>query len=147
MDGKIEESKAGEGENAPKNTDNVDPDDASKLDENLFKEQDNQNNVIETSAEKGFQCINPKNKGGHIVYECKGVDSQGIWEGERRYNEFFKLHSVLQARWPGVPIPTLPPKKTIGNKDTKFINERRFYLERYLKKLASYQFILDSPEF
>ena len=41
MDGKIEESKAGEGENAPKNTDNVDPDDASKLDENLFKEQDN----------------------------------------------------------------------------------------------------------
>ena len=82
-----------------------------------------------------------------IVYKCKGVDQLGAWEGERRYNEFFKLHSVLEARWPGIPIPTLPPKKAIGNKDIKFINERRFYLERFLKKMASFEFILNSVEF
>lgn len=71
----------------------------------------------------------------------------GNWEGQRRYNEFYKLHSVLEARWPGIPIPTLPPKKAIGNKDIKFINERRFYLERFLKKLAPFDFVLNSIEF
>lgn len=52
MADKVEEMKEGEKEDAPnKEAENVDPDDASKLDENLFKEQENQNNVIETSAE------------------------------------------------------------------------------------------------
>jgi len=54
MADKVEEMKEGEKEDAPndnKEADNVDPDDASKLDENLFKEQENQNNVIETTAE------------------------------------------------------------------------------------------------
>jgi hypothetical protein len=44
-------------------------------------------------------------------------------------------------------LPLLPPKKSIGNKDIKFINERRFYLERFLKKMSSYDFILNSQEF
>lgn len=55
MDAKVEEQKEGEKlEDAPndgKDAENVDPDDASKLDENLFKEQETQNNVVETSAE------------------------------------------------------------------------------------------------
>lgn len=67
MADKVEEMKEGEKEDAPKD-ENVDPDDASKLDENLFKEQENQNNVIETSAEQEFQCTHPKSKNGHIVY-------------------------------------------------------------------------------
>lgn len=42
MADKVEEMKEGEKEDAPtemKDAENVDPDDASKLDENLFKEQ------------------------------------------------------------------------------------------------------------
>jgi hypothetical protein len=35
----------------------------------------------------------------------------------------------------------------IGNKELKFINERRFYLERFLKKLASFDFLVKSEEF
>ena len=81
------------------------------------------------------------------MYSCKGVDSQGNWEGIRRYNEFFVLYGKLEARWPGIPIPCLPPKKAIGNKDVKFINERRFYLERFLKKMSPFEFLLDSAEF
>jgi len=81
------------------------------------------------------------------VYSCKGVDNAGQWEGTKRYSEFHKLHEVLDSRWPGIPIPNLPPKKAIGNKDVKFINERRFYLERFLKKLSPFDFILESPEF
>jgi sorting nexin-1/2 len=86
-------------------------------------------------------------KSGHIVYTCKGVDEQGSWEGDRRFNEFFKLRAMLEQRWPGIPIPELPPKKAIGNKDIKFINERRFYLERFLKKMAAFPYILNSKEF
>jgi len=41
----------------------------------------------------------------------------------------------------------LPPKKAIGNKDVKFINERRFYLERFLKKMSPFDFLLNSTEF
>ena len=41
----------------------------------------------------------------------------------------------------------MPPKKAIGNKEVKFINERRFYLERWLKKLAAFPFLLNSKEF
>ena len=86
-------------------------------------------------------------KSGHIVYTCKGVDNDGPWEGERRFNEFFKLAEVIDKRWPGIPIPQLPPKKAIGNKDIKFINERRYYLERFLKKLSVFPFIINSKEF
>jgi sorting nexin-29 len=78
------------------------------------------------------------------VYKCKGTDFKGLWEGDRRYNEFFLLYVKLEGRWPGVPLPMLPPKKSMGNKDIKFINERRFYLERFLKKISTYDFILNS---
>jgi len=41
----------------------------------------------------------------------------------------------------------VPPKKAIGNKDTKFINERRYYLERFLRKLSISEFLIHSDEF
>jgi sorting nexin-1/2 len=91
--------------------------------------------------------VNPQNKSGHIVYTCKGVDEEGNWEGERRFNEFYKLNEKLADFWPGIPLPSMPPKKAIGNKDLQFINERRFYLERYLKKMSAFKFVIDSPEF
>jgi len=75
------------------------------------------------------------------------MDKTGSWEGERRFNEFFKLREKLEQTWPGIPIPNLPPKKSIGNKDIKFLNERRFYLERFLKKMSPYKFVLNSSEF
>jgi hypothetical protein len=50
-------------------------------------------------------------------------------------------------RWPGVYIPKVPPKKAIGNKDMKFIIERRYYLERFLRKLSKYDFLINSEEF
>jgi hypothetical protein len=78
---------------ADDNMNNVDVDDVNNLDENIF----NQNNdLMDESSEQTFSCNNPQNKGGHIVYKCKGSDSQGMWEGDRRYNEFYKLHEKLE---------------------------------------------------
>ena len=131
----IEESKKGEGNE-------------EAFEGDVFNQEQN-NDLIDDATEQDFQCINPQNPPGqkHIVYTCKGVDSNGAWEGPRRFSEFYKLHEKLTIRWPGIPIPELPPKKSIGNKDIKFINERRFYLERFLKKMAQFPFMLESPEF
>jgi hypothetical protein len=47
------------------------------------------------------------------VYHVKGADKGGVWEGVRRYNEFFVLYNCMVARWPAIYIPKVPPKKTI----------------------------------
>ena len=77
----------------------------------------------------------------------RGRDLQGEWECKRRYNEFFTLYDTLIKRWPGIVLPQCPPKKAMGNKDIIFLQERRFYLERFLRKLSQYDFIINSEEF
>lgn len=89
----------------------------------------------------------PTDAGGHLVYEVHGKDSQGIWEGKRRYSEFDALFAALTRRWPGIPIPVLPPKKAIGNKDHGFVQERLYYLNRFLRKIARFTFIIEGQEF
>ena len=64
-----------------------------RMDENCFNQK---TDLVETSKEQEFTCTNPTNTGGHIVYKCKGVNSEGPWEGDRRYNEFHKLHEKLE---------------------------------------------------
>ena len=77
----------------------------------------------------------------------KGIDNDGKFEGSRRYTDFYMLREAFVARWPGIYFPPIPPKKPMGNKDMKFIEERRFFLERFLRKLANNDFILISEEF
>jgi sorting nexin-1/2 len=65
----------------------------------------------------------------------------------RRYNEFHSLRSLLCSRWPGLFVPSIPPKKAVGNKDVLFIVERRYFLERFLKQMSQYSILLNSEEF
>lgn len=76
-----------------------------------------------------------------------GFDNDGKFSGSRRYNDFFMLREALTSRWPGIYFPPIPPKKPVGNKTTKFIEDRRFFLERFLRKIANHDFILISEEF
>ena len=81
-----------------------------------------------------FEVVKPclvSNK--YVAYVGKGEDSLESFEGIRRYNEFFMLRTTLCARWPGLFVPCIPPKKAVGNKDARFIIERRYFLERFLK--------------
>jgi len=94
-----------------------------------------------------FRVIKPQLHGSHIVYHVQGADKQGPWEGVRRYNHFFSLAEALSKRWPGLVIPHVPSKKAIGNKEVKFIYERKYYLERFLRKCAKHDFIINSEEF
>lgn len=108
---------------------------------------DHETDVLMNDNEHNFSVSKPQDMGGSIYYEVQGQDRQGSWEGKRRYNEFFVLNEVLVRRFPGVPLPILPEKKAIGNKDLLFLQDRTFYLQRYLRKLARYEFILESQEF
>lgn len=96
---------------------------------------------------KLFEVKNPVKTAGHITYTVAGVDSEGPFEQQRRFREFFALKNTLVSRWPGIYIPALPEKKIVGNKDQNFIEERRILLERFMKDIAKFDYLTDSKEF
>ena len=57
------------------------------------------------------------------------------------------MKEALASRWPGVYIPAIPEKKLMGNKDDKFVEERRALLERFMKEVAKYDYLTFSREF
>lgn len=85
--------------------------------------------------------------GSVVKYTVVGQDSEGRFEIQRRYNEFFSLHIVLNDRWPGAYVPAIPEKQMIGDKEPGFIEERRQLLERFIRECAKFEFIIESKEF
>lgn len=68
------------------------------------------------------------------------------WNVYRRYTEFRGLHHKLQSKYPQVRAYNFPPKKAIGNKDAKFVEERRKQLQSYLRSVMN-KVIQAVPEF
>ncbi|XP_051818924.1 sorting nexin-29 isoform X1 [Antechinus flavipes] len=68
------------------------------------------------------------------------------WNVYRRYAEFRSLHHKLQNKYPQVRAYSFPPKKAIGNKDAKFVEERRKQLQNYLRNVMN-KIIQAVPEF
>ncbi|XP_038183251.1 sorting nexin-29 isoform X2 [Arvicola amphibius] len=68
------------------------------------------------------------------------------WNVYRRYTEFRALHHLLQSTFPQVRAYSFPPKKAIGNKDAKFVEERRKQLQSYLRSVMN-KVIQMVPEF
>lgn len=85
--------------------------------------------------------------GNHVKYSVTGIDMDGPFEEVRRFRDFFALKNGLTQRWPGIYIPALPEKKLVGNYDDKFVEERRNLLERFMKELAKYDYLIHSKEF
>ncbi|XP_058477293.1 sorting nexin-29 isoform X1 [Solea solea] len=68
------------------------------------------------------------------------------WNVYRRYTEFRELHNHLRAKFPQVDAFNFPPKKAIGNKDAKFVEERRKQLQGYLRTVMN-KLVQTLPEF
>uniref|UniRef100_A0A671V1Y3 Sorting nexin 29 n=1 Tax=Sparus aurata TaxID=8175 RepID=A0A671V1Y3_SPAAU len=68
------------------------------------------------------------------------------WNVYRRYTEFRELHNHLRTQFPQVDTFNFPPKKAIGNKDAKFVEERRKQLQGYLRTVMN-KLIQTLPEF
>ncbi|XP_038848178.1 sorting nexin-29-like [Salvelinus namaycush] len=68
------------------------------------------------------------------------------WNVYRRYTEFRALHNHLRSQFPQVDTFSFPPKKAIGNKDARFVEERRKQLQSYLRMVLN-KLIQTLPEF
>nr|CAB3266461.1 sorting nexin-29-like [Phallusia mammillata] len=59
------------------------------------------------------------------------------WNVYRRYSQFRELHKHMQKRFHMVETFHFPPKKVVGNTDTKFVEDRRKKLQSYLRLLLN----------
>lgn len=100
--------------------------------------------MVEDPRVQKFSVTEPKKVQGFISYTVQGEDSEGQFTVNRRFKEFFALKNILKERWPGVYIPAIPEKKALGNKDDQFIEERRALLERFMKEIAKYEYLVQS---
>ena len=57
-------------------------------------------------------------------------------EISRRFSDFYTLREKLIERWPGVYVPNIPPKKTIGNTGLKIIDKRIRLLNKFCYQLS-----------
>ena len=65
----------------------------------------------------------------------------------RRFSDFYSLREKLVERWPGIYIPNLPPKVTVGNLEKKVIEMRTRVINDFCHKISKFKFLLDSDEF
>uniref|UniRef100_A0A0K8S6G7 Sorting nexin-29 n=1 Tax=Lygus hesperus TaxID=30085 RepID=A0A0K8S6G7_LYGHE len=72
----------------------------------------------------------------HHVYQIHVRIGPEEWNVYRRYSEFYNLHQESKKQYPVVSAFQFPPKKTIGNKDSKFVEDRRIKLQQYLRRLG-----------
>ena len=114
---------------------------------NQYSAEYSDNAIFVNAKEMNYKVRNPELFNGYMVYTATGTDSQGTFEVKRRYNEFFLLQDALARRFPGITVPQVPPKKKTGKKEVLFVEERRFFLERFVRKLAHYDFLIESQEF
>lgn len=94
-----------------------------------------------------FNVINPVKISGHVKYTVNGVDDEGDFTEVRRFREFHALGQVLRTRWPGCYVPSIPEKKMLQKNNEQFTEERRCLLERFMKEIAKYDYIVYSKEF
>ncbi|KAI9032265.1 Vps5 C terminal like-domain-containing protein, partial [Hyaloraphidium curvatum] len=64
----------------------------------------------------------------------------------RRYRDFLWLFNQLSIGHPGVIIPPLPEKQTMGRFQEEFVESRRVGLERFLQKITSHPMLFDDAD-
>lgn len=65
----------------------------------------------------------------------------------RRYSDFTWLSQELSKEFPGVIVPPLPEKLTVGRFGEEFVDSRRRGLERFLHRIASHAELSNSQYF
>nr|XP_003706506.2 PREDICTED: sorting nexin-29 [Megachile rotundata] len=72
----------------------------------------------------------------HHVYQIYVRIRDTEWNIYRRYAQFYTLYRELKKHDAIVTTFEFPPKKTIGNKDAKFVEERRQKLQHWLRRVV-----------
>ena len=66
---------------------------------------------------------------------------------ERRYSDFFSLREKLLRNYPGVYIPSIPPKVYINNKSVQTISQRQRVLNNFCLEISRIPILMESQEF
>ena len=88
--------------------------------------------------------FNKEGVSGYTSYTLQG--SKMPEPLSRRYRDFDALRRKLVERWPGVFIPNIPHKKTMGNTDKEIVGLRIEMINRFLKKLSKIDYLFNSDE-
>ncbi|CAG5089299.1 Similar to SNX29: Sorting nexin-29 (Bos taurus) [Cotesia congregata] len=72
----------------------------------------------------------------HHVYQIYVRIRDIEWNIYRRYAQFYALYRELKKHDAVVTTFEFPPKKTLGNKDAKFVEERRQKLQQWLRRVV-----------
>ena len=94
-----------------------------------------------------FTVQQPIKVAGAVKYTVTGVDDEGDFSEIRRFREFYALADTLRIRWPGCYVPSIPEKKVVDKDKEEFVEERRSLLERFMKDIAKFDYIIYSKEF
>lgn len=73
----------------------------------------------------------------HHVYQVYVRIKDDEWNIYRRYSQFFEMHKTLRRKFHVVDSFKFPPKKTLGNKDSQFVEDRRRLLQDYLRRVVN----------
>lgn len=73
----------------------------------------------------------------HHIYQIYVRLKDEEWNVYRRYSQFYTLHKFLKEKYPPIGVFDFPPKKAIGNKDSRVVQERRKKLEFYLRNVIN----------
>jgi len=89
----------------------------------------------------------PVERQGKIYFTIRAFDDEGNFTIERRFSEFEALRKAFASRLCGMYIPKIPKSSFFGDsKDLKFLQERSFHLEQFLKKVLRLPYLLQSGE-
>lgn len=80
------------------------------------------------------------------MYHIVGRDCLGPVDILRRFKDFNIFREMLFSRYPGLCIPPIPQKKIQGKFDQSFVEERRYFLEQFLKAICDQSFLACCPE-
>lgn len=88
----------------------------------------------------------------YITYKITSTSNRtGFLTGSitvvRRYSDFSWLSGELSAEFPGVIVPPLPEKQTVGRFDSEFVESRRRSLEKFLLRISLHHEVGNSHHF
>jgi sorting nexin-1/2 len=88
----------------------------------------------------------------YISYKVRTTtDRSGFTPGAksvvRRYNDFTWLAGELSYDFPGVIVPPLPDKQSVGRFTDEFVESRRRSLEKFLQRVATHSELGHSVQF
>ena len=86
-----------------------------------------------------FLASQQRSSSSYHLYQIYVRVKDEEWNVYRRYSQFHELHMKLKKQYPAAKVlqKEFPPKKTIGNRDAKVVQDRRKKLESYLRAVVN----------